>query len=145
MIFGIGIGASGPGGRARVDAGVRALRDHPRLMLLTRSALVEGPGVGTRPGAWFVNAAALVDAPLHPRDLLRALQGLERRFGRVRLGVNAPRTLDLDLLVAEGTRWAAPDLQLPHPRLAERPFALAPLRECLRRLGLQSSPNFFIR
>ena len=79
----------------------------------------------------FVNAVAVVSTRLRARDLLARLLALERRHRRVRVaGVrNAPRTLDLDLLLFGRVRMATPDLTLPHPRMHERAFVLKPLSD----------------
>ena len=80
--------------------------------------------------AAFGRQASLIkDDLLAPLDLLRALQDIELAHGRERPFPRAPRTLDLDLLL-HGTRTLhTPELELPHPRLAERAFVLAPLAE----------------
>jgi 2-amino-4-hydroxy-6-hydroxymethyldihydropteridine diphosphokinase len=78
---------------------------------------------------WYVNAVAIVETRLAPLVLLDALLSLEARFGRRRGARNAARTLDLDLLDYNGLRFATPRLLLPHPRVAERRFVLAPLAE----------------
>lgn len=82
----------------------------------------------------YVNGVALLapaagrGAP-DPAVLLAELQAIETRFGRVRPYPDAPRTLDLDLLDLDGSVRAAPDPMLPHPRLSERAFVLAPLAD----------------
>ncbi len=78
---------------------------------------------------WYVNAVALVETRLGPAALLASLLALEARFGRRRGVANAARTLDLDLLDYDGRRSATKRLTLPHPRLHERRFVLAPLAE----------------
>ena len=78
---------------------------------------------------WYVNGVALVETRLGPAALLSALLALEARFGRRRGVANAARTLDLDLLDYDGRRFAMERLLLPHPRLHERRFVLAPLAE----------------
>lgn len=78
----------------------------------------------------FVNAAAELETSLEPRELLEALLAVERGLGRVREGPRyGPRTIDLDLLVYGDAIVAEPGLELPHPRLHERRFALEPLAE----------------
>jgi 2-amino-4-hydroxy-6-hydroxymethyldihydropteridine diphosphokinase len=75
----------------------------------------------------FANAAAIVESPLEPPAMLRALKALERDFGR-RPGKRwAPRVLDLDLALWSGGKWRSRRLTLPHRGLAERPFVLGPL------------------
>ena len=78
---------------------------------------------------WYVNAVAVVETRLAPAALLGVLLALEARFGRRRGMANAARTLDLDLLDYDGRRFATERLLLPHPRLHQRRFVLAPLAE----------------
>jgi 2-amino-4-hydroxy-6-hydroxymethyldihydropteridine diphosphokinase len=94
-----------------------------RLSSLYRSAPVEASGPD------FINAVAEIDTVLAPPELLRALQAIEQDFGRERPYRNAPRTLDLDLLLHGDERLASAPLTLPHPRLHQRAFVLLPLLE----------------
>lgn len=80
-------------------------------------------------GPDFLNAVVALETDLSPLALLRELQGLEAQQGRERPYRNAPRTLDLDLLVQDDLWSDAPELQLPHPRLHQRAFVLLPLLE----------------
>ena len=82
-------------------------------------------------GPRFANAVGVAHCRLSPRTLLAVLHRVERAFGRDRdrEGHHGARPLDLDLLDVDGMLLDAPDLQLPHPRLAQRRFVLAPLRE----------------
>jgi 2-amino-4-hydroxy-6-hydroxymethyldihydropteridine diphosphokinase len=80
-------------------------------------------------GPDFINAAARLSTTLMPLDLLDALQAIEQRHGRERPYRNAPRTLDLDLLLYGDLRLETPRLTLPHPRIRERAFVLMPLRD----------------
>jgi 2-amino-4-hydroxy-6-hydroxymethyldihydropteridine diphosphokinase len=84
-------------------------------------------GVTDQPDFW--NAAALLETSLSPHDLLRGLQELERSIGRVRTYRWGPRVIDLDILGYADLTLAEPTLTIPHPRLYERAFALAPLAE----------------
>jgi 2-amino-4-hydroxy-6-hydroxymethyldihydropteridine diphosphokinase len=78
----------------------------------------------------FLNGAVALDTELRPRELLALLLAVERRLGRVRAGSRwGPRTIDLDLLVYGNEVVDEPGLSVPHPRLAERRFALEPLAE----------------
>ena len=82
------------------------------------------------PGApWFWNMAVHVRTPHAPLPLLDSLLRVEREAGRVRAVVNAPRILDLDLLLMGDLRLQHPRLQLPHPRMWQRSFVLEPLAE----------------
>jgi 2-amino-4-hydroxy-6-hydroxymethyldihydropteridine diphosphokinase len=78
---------------------------------------------------WFLNMVVEVEVDETPLALLDILLAIERRAGRKRAERNAPRTLDLDLLVFEDLRVMGPRLCLPHPRMWQRRFVLAPLAE----------------
>jgi 2-amino-4-hydroxy-6-hydroxymethyldihydropteridine diphosphokinase len=99
------------------------------VQVVDRSSLWQTSPVGGPPQGDFYNAAVLLRTPVGPEQLLQALFAIEARFGRVRAGRNLPRTLDLDLLWIEGVAMTRPGLEIPHPRLPERAFALAPLLE----------------
>jgi len=98
--------------------------------VLARSAIWRSAAVGP-PQPDFLNAALLLATDLHPAALLERCRRIERAAGRDRAGEArwGPRPLDLDLLIAPGLVIEAPDLTLPHPRLVERRFALAPAAE----------------
>jgi 2-amino-4-hydroxy-6-hydroxymethyldihydropteridine diphosphokinase len=78
-----------------------------------------------------MNAVAAIETGLEPRELLDRLMAIEQEFGRERLAdfANGPRTLDLDILLFGELEISSPELVVPHPRLAERAFALTPLNE----------------
>jgi len=78
---------------------------------------------------WYRNAVVALETALEPRALLGILQGIEADFGRVRMALNAPRTLDLDLLAYDDVVLEDEDLTLPHPRMHERAFVLLPLND----------------
>jgi 2-amino-4-hydroxy-6-hydroxymethyldihydropteridine diphosphokinase len=86
-------------------------------------------------GPDFLNAVAALDTMLAPLDLLDALQAIEQAHGRERPYRNAPRTLDLDLLLHGDLVLVTPRLTLPHPRLAQRAFVLRPLLEIAPQLA----------
>ena len=93
------------------------------------SSLYETAPVGYLDQPPFLNAAIALETPLSPAALMLALLDIERDLGRVRTFRNAPRTLDLDLLMMDDFVLDLPGLTLPHPRFAERAFVLAPLAE----------------
>ena len=128
MIAYVGIGANLGDARANV---LDALR---RLALLDGTMVVETSGLyRTAPvdssGDDYINAVACIDTALDPQQLLNALQDIELAHGRQRPYRNAPRTLDLDLLLYGDQRIATESLVVPHPRMHERGFVLAPLAE----------------
>ncbi len=77
----------------------------------------------------FANAAVLLETELAPRDLLAALKTIESELGRIPTFRWGPRAIDLDILTYDDLRMAESDLTIPHERLFERAFALAPLAE----------------
>jgi len=114
---------------ATVRAAILALRDLPQTEFIAASSLYRTAPVGLKHQPDFINAVVeLVAVPSAP-TLLESLFSLEERFGRQRSVKNAPRTLDLDLLLYGDTLSDDPRLTLPHPRLHQRAFVLAPLAE----------------
>lgn len=122
----VGIGSNQSGPRAQVLEAFRELGALPETRLAARSPLYRSAPV-CAPGPEYVNAVAAVRTALAPERLLAELQALESRHGRSRPYPNAPRTLDLDLLLYGEARIATPALTLPHPRMHERAFVLRPL------------------
>jgi 2-amino-4-hydroxy-6-hydroxymethyldihydropteridine diphosphokinase len=114
----------------QVRAALRALDALPGTRLSRASRLYRTPPWGILDQPWFVNAAAQVRTELDPQQLMRELQALEVAAGRQRSAPRwGPRRLDLDLLLFDQLCLDTRDLQLPHPRLAERAFVLVPLLE----------------
>jgi len=105
------------------------LDELPGTRVTARSALYRTAPVGYDNQPDFINAAAEVSTTLDPLALLRALLALETAHGRERPFPNAPRVLDLDLLLYDDLELHDPELTLPHPRLHERGFVLFPLAD----------------
>ena len=114
---------------ATVQAAILALRELPQTEFVAASSLYRTAPVGLRHQPDFINAVVELIAVAPAPTLLQALFEIEARFGRRRSVKNAPRTLDLDLLLYGDELSDDPDLTLPHPRLHERAFVLAPLAE----------------
>jgi 2-amino-4-hydroxy-6-hydroxymethyldihydropteridine diphosphokinase len=124
----IGLGANlGEAGRT-VAAAVQALGRLPGTTLDKASSLYRSRPVDAA-GPDFINAVAQVHTTLSAPELLRQLQQLEQEAGRERPYRNAPRTLDLDLLLFGQARISSPGLVVPHPRMRERAFVLLPLAQ----------------
>lgn len=124
----VGLGANLGDARATVLWALAALDTLPGTRCVASSHLYRSaPVLATGPD--FINAAAELRTGLEPAALLHALHALEREQGRQRPFRNAPRTLDLDLLVFGERVEQTPELTLPHPRLHERAFVLLPLLE----------------
>lgn len=101
----------------------------PGVRLTACSSLYRTAPVGHLEQPHFTNAVAEVRTALAPRELLGGLLAIERAHGRVRDFPNAPRTLDLDILLYGGLRFATEELVVPHPRAHLRAFVLLPLLE----------------
>lgn len=124
----VGLGANLGDARASLLAAVEALRVLPQtgevqLSSFYRSAPIEAHGPD------FVNAVAQLSTSLSAEELLAHLQRIEAAHGRERPYRNAPRTLDLDLLLYGDRQIDTPELTVPHPRMHERAFVLLPLAE----------------
>lgn len=125
----IGIGSNLDDPQAQVADAVAELAALPHTRLTARSSLYRSAPLGFAAQADFVNAVAVIDTALGARELLAELQAIEARHGRRRSFANAPRTLDLDLLLFGDARIDEPQLIVPHPRMHERAFVLRPLVE----------------
>lgn len=131
ILVGIGSNLAAPGFGSPQDTAEAALAQLPTIgvavVRCSRWYLSEPVPPSNQP--WYVNAVAVVETRLAPVALLAALIALEARFGRRRSVPNAARTLDLDLLDYDDRQTQTQRLALPHPRLHERRFVLAPLAE----------------
>lgn len=124
----VGLGANLGDARATVVWALQALRQLPGTRVVAASSLYRSAPVEAS-GPDFINAVAELRTGLEPWALLVALQSLEHQQGRERPFRNAPRTLDLDLLLYGGRVMQDISLTLPHPRLHQRAFVLLPLLE----------------
>lgn len=110
-----------------LHAAALALAAHPQIRLTGHSGIYETAPVGGPVGQGaFLNAVLEVKTSLTANELLRLMQSIEDQQGRQRIEHWGPRTLDLDLLIFGAEIVLAPDLTIPHPRLTERNFVLAP-------------------
>ncbi len=112
-------------------AALAALARTPEIARAETSPIYETAPVDVLDQPAFLNLAAGIETTLAPEALLSRLQAIESQFGRARdpSRPRGPRTLDLDLLLYEGETRSTPQLALPHPRMWQRAFVLAPLRE----------------
>ena len=125
--IGLGSNLSDPG--AQILKACEELGKLPQTRLLSCSALYRSAPVGYADQPDFINAVAEVETGLAPHVLLEALLDMEHRHGRVREFRNAPRILDLDILLYDDLTCHEHGLTLPHPRMHERAFVLQPLHE----------------
>jgi 2-amino-4-hydroxy-6-hydroxymethyldihydropteridine diphosphokinase len=129
----IGMGANLPSITGPPEATLTAAAERLGSLgrVIARSKLYTTTPVGFANQPRFVNAVIALETDLEPRHLLHDLLAIEQEFGRDRSNAvrNGPRTLDLDILLFGDVQLSEPGLEIPHPRLAERAFALAPLAE----------------
>jgi 2-amino-4-hydroxy-6-hydroxymethyldihydropteridine diphosphokinase len=125
----VGLGSNLDDPRTQIENALLELRSLPDTELLRASSLYRSAPVGYAEQPDFLNAVARLDSGLDAEALLAELKEIERRHGRSRSFANAPRTLDLDLLLFGDSVMEAAGLTLPHPRMHERAFVLAPLAE----------------
>ena len=128
MIAYIGIGANLGDASANVDDALARLAALDGGRLLAASAKYRTAPIDSS-GDDYINAVACIDTPLAAPALLDALHGIELAHGRERPYRNAPRTLDLDILLYGEQVIDLPSLHVPHPRMLARAFVLVPLLE----------------
>jgi 2-amino-4-hydroxy-6-hydroxymethyldihydropteridine diphosphokinase len=125
----VGLGSNLAEPQLQIEHAFGELGTLPRTRVLARSSLYRSSPVGYAAQPDFINAVAKLDTDLDPHELLRELHSIETHHARARSFPNAPRTLDLDLLLYGDERIAEPALVVPHPRMHQRAFVLEPLVE----------------
>lgn len=125
----VGVGSNLGQPARQVEQALAELDRLPQSRVAKRSSLYRSAPVGYADQPDFVNAVAQLETGLPAERLLSELQQVEARHGRSRSFANAPRTLDLDLLMFEELETKSERLTLPHPRMHERAFVLMPLVE----------------
>lgn len=136
----IGLGSNLDDPIRQVRQAISALALLPLSQLAATSSLYASRPVGPQDQPDFVNAVVALTTRLSPLALLDQLQALEQQHRRQRLRHWGPRTLDLDLLLFDQQTIAYPRLNVPHPRMHERAFVLAPLAELDATLTLRQQP-----
>jgi 2-amino-4-hydroxy-6-hydroxymethyldihydropteridine diphosphokinase len=124
----VGLGANLGDPAAALKAAQESLAALPQTQLHRVSSIYRTAPIDAL-GPDFLNAVAMLETRLGPDELLTELQRIEAEHGRERPYRNAPRTLDLDVLLYGDATVVSPRLTVPHPRLHERAFALVPLAE----------------
>ncbi|MBM3674245.1 MAG: 2-amino-4-hydroxy-6-hydroxymethyldihydropteridine diphosphokinase [Actinobacteria bacterium] len=125
----LGIGSNLGDRLGHLQHALDALAAEPRIRVVAVSPVYETEPVGGPPQGDFLNAVVEIETDLAPHELLHVTQLLEQAALRVREERWGPRTLDVDILVYGEERVSEPDLEIPHPRMAERSFVLAPLHD----------------
>ena len=126
----VGLGSNLGDRSATLTRALELLGEQQGIDIVAVSSFRETDPVGYLDQPRFLNAAVAIETSLRPEELLVVLLDVERELGRTREGPRyGPRTVDLDLRLVEGVTVDEPGLTVPHPRLHEREFALAPLAE----------------
>jgi len=125
----VGIGSNLDDPRRQVLNAFSDLDSLPHTRVVKKSSLYRTAPMGHADQPDFINAVAQLETGLPAERLLAGLQALEQRHGRKRSFPNAPRTLDLDVLLYGNARIQSDTLTVPHPRMHERAFVLKPLLE----------------
>lgn len=127
MLLGLGANLGNP--RHALRQAVEAIGGLPQTEVCRVSAHYRTAPVGYLDQPPFYNLVAEIETALSPAAMLGACLGIEAAMGRERPFKNAPRVIDIDLLLCEGVTLDTPELTLPHPRMHERAFVLVPLAE----------------
>ena len=130
----VALGANICDPRRQLEAAIEQLKNLPDTDFVLVSGFYRSAPLGYVDQADFLNAVARLDTTLPAEQLLENLQKMEQRQSRERSFPNAPRTLDLDLLLYGDTAFASAMLTLPHPRMHQRAFVLMPLLDLDPRL-----------
>ena len=125
----IGIGANLAAPEANVRGAIAALAANADIRIVATSSLYRTAPEGLLDQPEYINAVVELETALGPETLLKALLSVEKDFGRERSMRNAPRTLDLDILIYGNQSRRTERLTLPHPRMGKRAFVLVPLVE----------------
>ena len=125
----VGIGSNLGDRETNLRRAIELLAAEDGIEVAAVSEIRETEPVGPVEQGPFLNGAVQLETPLAPHDLLERLLVVESSLGRVREDRWGPRTIDLDLLLYEKETIDEPGLQVPHPRLHERRFALEPLAD----------------
>ena len=132
----IALGANLNSPATTLEEAFNVLAECDGIDLIKRSSLYTSPPLDAD-GPDYINAVAEIRTTLEPLALLHSLQAIENAFGRERAYRNAPRTLDLDLLLYEDFSSNTEELTVPHPRLHLRSFVLMPLIEIAGDISLE--------
>lgn len=124
----------------QVQRALDILATLPNSQLLNTSSLYQSKAEGYLDQPDFINCVISMATTLTPKELLVALLKIEAQCGRMRTFKNAPRTLDLDILLYENITLDTEELTIPHPRMIERAFVIIPLKEIAPHLILNGLP-----
>jgi 2-amino-4-hydroxy-6-hydroxymethyldihydropteridine diphosphokinase len=113
---------------ANIAGAVSALAQHG-VRVTRQSSLYETEPVDFRDQDWFLNCVVEAQTDMEPAEIMDALLQIERSLGRHRLVPKGPRLIDIDILLYGSSVVRTPELEIPHPRMADRRFVLVPFHE----------------
>ena len=125
----LGIGSNLGNRKKNINLAIEKINQIKSTKVTKISSIIETDPVSNIPQGKFLNAAIEINTSLLPNELLNNLQSIENELGRIRCVKNAPRTIDLDILVFNDQNINEENLVIPHPRMRQRDFVLVPLRE----------------
>lgn len=132
----IALGSNLQNPQAQVERALQTIANAANIKLIKASSLYKTAPVGYDNQPDFINAVAQIETDLSPTALLHTLLEIETQHGRERPFPNAPRVLDLDVLLYENIEINTPELTLPHPRMHVRGFVMLPLAEIAPKIGI---------
>ena len=132
----IALGSNLQDPQAQVTRALQTIANTASIRLIKASSLYKTAPVGYDNQPDFINAVAEIETDLSPIELLHTLLEIETAHGRERPFPNAPRVLDLDVLLYENTVINTPELTLPHPRMHLRGFVMLPLAEIAPKISI---------
>ena len=132
----IALGSNLEDPQAQIERALETIANSTNIKLIKASSLYRTVPVGYDNQPDFINAVAEIETDLNPLALLDRLLEIETQHGRERPFPNAPRVLDLDVLLYEGVATSSPALTLPHPRMHTRGFVMLPLAEIAPKISI---------
>lgn len=138
----IGLGSNLGDREKNIAKAINLLKQVKRIKVRKVSSLHETEPEGCKEQNKFLNGALELETSLSPRELLRVLQGIERKLGRKRVIKWGPRTIDLDILLYGDLKIDEENLKIPHPQMEKRDFVLIPLEEISPQLAHSLKPAF---
>ena len=132
----IALGSNLEDPQAQVERALETIANTTNIKLIKASSLYRTVPVGYDNQPDFINAVAEIETDLNPLALLDSLLEIETQHGRERPFPNAPRVLDLDVLLYQGVATSSPALTLPHPRMHTRGFVMLPLAEIAPKISI---------
>lgn len=125
----IGLGSNLENPISQINQAIAYLANLPEICILKQSSLYRSDPIDAQNQPDYINAVVKAKTSLQPQELLEYLLAIEKNSGRVRTYPNAPRILDLDLLLYDSLQYRQENLIVPHPRMHQRAFVLRPLVE----------------